>query len=184
MDAGLRPARAVRAPRRLRPVVRLGRQQAQPASRAAQVLSIKKWSPMKLMDDNKTVSGTNMGHLFARLDLLAPQFAALMEMYGKGELRRTSTAPSRSPRPRPRISTSTTARRRARCCWCPEARSGNGGHQGARVSCTCSCSGRRGRRCIRRPDDNSTGSSTASRRARSWPGRWRCRRRFCTPRPL
>ena len=51
-----------------------------------QLMSIKKWSPMKLMDDNKTISGTNVGHLFARPDLIAPQLAALMEMYGRGEL--------------------------------------------------------------------------------------------------
>ncbi len=51
---------------------------------AAQVLKIKKWSPLKLMDDNKTVSGTNMGHLFDRLDLLTPQFTALLEMYEAG----------------------------------------------------------------------------------------------------
>jgi NADPH:quinone reductase-like Zn-dependent oxidoreductase len=51
-----------------------------------QVLSVKKWNPRKLMDDNKTISGTNVGHLFARPDLITPQLAALMEMYGKGEL--------------------------------------------------------------------------------------------------
>jgi NADPH:quinone reductase-like Zn-dependent oxidoreductase len=48
---------------------------------AAQVVNVKKWSPMKLMDDNKTVAGTNMGHLFGRLDLLRPQFEALLAMY-------------------------------------------------------------------------------------------------------
>jgi NADPH:quinone reductase-like Zn-dependent oxidoreductase len=53
---------------------------------ASQVMKIKKISPMKLMDDNKTVSGTNMGHLFGRLDLLRPQFAALLEMYVAGEI--------------------------------------------------------------------------------------------------
>ena len=52
-----------------------------------QVVSIKKWSPMKLMDDNKTVSGTNMGHLFGRPDLIEEQLVALMEMYDRGELK-------------------------------------------------------------------------------------------------
>jgi len=52
-----------------------------------QVLSVKKWSPMKLMDDNKTIGGTNMGHLFTRPDLIEPQLVALMEMYKKGELK-------------------------------------------------------------------------------------------------
>jgi NADPH:quinone reductase-like Zn-dependent oxidoreductase len=51
-----------------------------------QLMSVKKWSPMKLMNDNKTISGTNVGHLFSRPDLITPQLAALMEMYGRGEL--------------------------------------------------------------------------------------------------
>jgi NADPH:quinone reductase-like Zn-dependent oxidoreductase len=53
----------------------------------AQVLKVKKFSPLKLMEDNKTVSGTNMGHLFGRLDLLKPQFAALLAMYQAGEIK-------------------------------------------------------------------------------------------------
>jgi len=51
-----------------------------------QLMSVKKWNPMKLMDDNKTISGTNVGHLFSRPDLVAPQLASLMDMYGKGDL--------------------------------------------------------------------------------------------------
>jgi NADPH:quinone reductase-like Zn-dependent oxidoreductase len=51
-----------------------------------QVLKIKKFNPMKLMEDNKTVGGTNMGHLFHRLDLLRPQFSALLAMYEAGEI--------------------------------------------------------------------------------------------------
>ena len=50
-------------------------------------MKIKKFSPMKLMEDNKTVAGTNMGHLFGRLDLLRPQFAALLAMYEAGEIK-------------------------------------------------------------------------------------------------
>ena len=53
----------------------------------AQLLRVKKWSPMKLMDDNKTVSGTNMGHLFHRPDLLRPQAQALLAMYEAGEIK-------------------------------------------------------------------------------------------------
>jgi NADPH:quinone reductase-like Zn-dependent oxidoreductase len=52
-----------------------------------QVMKVKKFGPMKLMDDNKTVAGTNMGHLFGRLDLLRPQFAALLAMYEAGEIK-------------------------------------------------------------------------------------------------
>jgi len=52
----------------------------------SQVVRVKKWSPMKLMDDNKTIGGTNMGHLFAHLDLLTPQFEALLRMFDAGEI--------------------------------------------------------------------------------------------------
>jgi NADPH:quinone reductase-like Zn-dependent oxidoreductase len=54
---------------------------------ASQVIKVKKWSPMKLMDDNKSVQGTNMGHLFDRLELLHPQFEALVGMYDAGQIR-------------------------------------------------------------------------------------------------
>jgi NADPH:quinone reductase-like Zn-dependent oxidoreductase len=47
------------------------------------VLQIRRFSPRTLMDDNKTISGVNMGHLFDRLDLLTPQLHALVELYQK-----------------------------------------------------------------------------------------------------
>ena len=52
-----------------------------------QVLKVKKWSPMKLMDDNKCVQGVNMGHLFAELEMLIEQFAALVAMYEAGQIK-------------------------------------------------------------------------------------------------
>jgi len=52
-----------------------------------QVMRVKKFGPMKLMDDNKTVGGTNMGHLFGRPDLLKPQFEALLALYEAGEIK-------------------------------------------------------------------------------------------------
>ena len=51
-----------------------------------QVVQVKKWSPMKLMEDNKAVQGVNMGHLFGEIDLLAEQFTALIAMYEAGEI--------------------------------------------------------------------------------------------------
>jgi NADPH:quinone reductase-like Zn-dependent oxidoreductase len=45
------------------------------------------WNPLTLMNDNKTISGVNMGHLFDRLDLLRPQFDALVAMYERGEIK-------------------------------------------------------------------------------------------------
>jgi NADPH:quinone reductase-like Zn-dependent oxidoreductase len=51
------------------------------------VMRIKKWSPRALMDDNKTISGVNMGHLFDRLDLLRPQLEELVALYEKGAIK-------------------------------------------------------------------------------------------------
>jgi NADPH:quinone reductase-like Zn-dependent oxidoreductase len=52
-----------------------------------QVMQIKKYSPMDLMSDNKTVSGCNMGHLFDRLDILKPQFQDLLSLYAAGKIK-------------------------------------------------------------------------------------------------
>jgi synaptic vesicle membrane protein VAT-1 len=50
------------------------------------LLQVPKFSPMKLMDQNKAVAGTNMGHLFDRVDLLRPQFESLTAMYESGAI--------------------------------------------------------------------------------------------------
>jgi NADPH:quinone reductase-like Zn-dependent oxidoreductase len=52
-----------------------------------QVVQVKKWSPMKLMDDNKQVQGVNMGHLFGEIDMLAEQFSGLVAMYEAGQIK-------------------------------------------------------------------------------------------------
>jgi synaptic vesicle membrane protein VAT-1 len=57
------------------------------AHAATQLFRIKKWSPRTLMDDNKTISGCNMGHLFGELDLLEEQFRALVGMYEAGQIK-------------------------------------------------------------------------------------------------
>lgn len=54
---------------------------------AMQVVQVKKWSPMKLMNDNKQVAGVNMGHLFGEVAMLAEQFEALVKMYEASEIR-------------------------------------------------------------------------------------------------
>jgi len=53
---------------------------------AGQLLRVPRFNPMKLMDANKSITGTNMGHLFHRIDLLEPQFRALLEMYAAGQI--------------------------------------------------------------------------------------------------
>jgi NADPH:quinone reductase-like Zn-dependent oxidoreductase len=52
-----------------------------------QLMKMPFYNPIKLMNDNKTVSGVNMGHLFDRLDILRPQFGALVAMYERGEIK-------------------------------------------------------------------------------------------------
>jgi NADPH:quinone reductase-like Zn-dependent oxidoreductase len=50
------------------------------------VLKMPLWNPMKLMQDNRTVSGVYMGALFDELDLLRPQIESLLQMYERGEI--------------------------------------------------------------------------------------------------
>lgn len=52
-----------------------------------QVLQVKKWSPMQLMSDNKTVAGVNMGHLFGEIGMLSEQFNDLIRLYEEGAIR-------------------------------------------------------------------------------------------------
>jgi synaptic vesicle membrane protein VAT-1 len=52
-----------------------------------QVIQVKKWSPMKLMDDNKQIAGVNMGHLFGEIGMLAEQFDALVGLYEAGAIK-------------------------------------------------------------------------------------------------
>jgi NADPH:quinone reductase-like Zn-dependent oxidoreductase len=54
---------------------------------AMQVIKIKKWSPMTLMGDNKTISGCNMGHLFGEIEMLSEQFEALLRFYEEGKIK-------------------------------------------------------------------------------------------------
>jgi synaptic vesicle membrane protein VAT-1 len=51
------------------------------------VLKMPWWNPMKLMGDNKTVTGINMEHMFDHLEVVRPQMAELVEMYKRGEIK-------------------------------------------------------------------------------------------------
>jgi synaptic vesicle membrane protein VAT-1 len=53
---------------------------------AWQVMRVKKYSPLDLMGDNRTVTGINMAHLFSRLDILRPAFIELTKMFERGEI--------------------------------------------------------------------------------------------------
>jgi NADPH:quinone reductase-like Zn-dependent oxidoreductase len=52
----------------------------------ATLLKVRKFSPMELMDTNRSVTGVNMGHLFGRLDILREEFAALVALYEAGQI--------------------------------------------------------------------------------------------------
>jgi len=52
-----------------------------------QIVQVKKWSPMKLMNDNKAVQGVNMGHLFGEIAMLVEQFEALVALYEAGKIK-------------------------------------------------------------------------------------------------
>jgi NADPH:quinone reductase-like Zn-dependent oxidoreductase len=43
--------------------------------------------PLKLLPDNKGIFGVNMGHLWSEVDLLKPQFQALLEGFAAGEFK-------------------------------------------------------------------------------------------------
>lgn len=53
---------------------------------AMQVLKIKRFSPRKLMNDNKSITGVNMGHLFGEIEMLTEQFEALVRLYEQGHI--------------------------------------------------------------------------------------------------
>ena len=51
-------------------------------------MKVKKFSPMKLMDDNKTVSGMQHGCTSSGASICCgPQFDALLEMYEAGQIK-------------------------------------------------------------------------------------------------
>jgi NADPH:quinone reductase-like Zn-dependent oxidoreductase len=52
-----------------------------------QFLGMKKWSPFKLTNENKTVSGVNLGGLWNELDLLKGHLDAMMKLAAQGKLK-------------------------------------------------------------------------------------------------
>jgi NADPH:quinone reductase-like Zn-dependent oxidoreductase len=51
-----------------------------------QLARVRRWSPLQLMDDNRTVSGTNLGHLFGEVALLRQAMAELLQLFGEGRI--------------------------------------------------------------------------------------------------
>jgi NADPH:quinone reductase-like Zn-dependent oxidoreductase len=54
---------------------------------ARQFFSMPRFSPMKLMDQNKTVAGVNLGHLWSETELLRKEMTALLELYRAGKIK-------------------------------------------------------------------------------------------------
>ncbi len=54
---------------------------------AWEFLTMPRFSPIPLMNDNRGVYGVNMGHLWGQLDLLREEMAALMGYYATGKIK-------------------------------------------------------------------------------------------------
>ena len=52
-----------------------------------QALQIPLFSPMGLMDANRSVSGVNIGHLWGEIDMLSEELAEIIELYEKGSIK-------------------------------------------------------------------------------------------------
>jgi NADPH:quinone reductase-like Zn-dependent oxidoreductase len=46
-----------------------------------------RWSPIKLMQENKGVAGVNMGHLWGHVQLVTEEIVALMKLYENGSIK-------------------------------------------------------------------------------------------------
>jgi NADPH:quinone reductase-like Zn-dependent oxidoreductase len=57
-----------------------------------QVVAVPFYTPLKLMSDNKGVSGVNIGHLWDETELLFGELTALLELYSKGTIKPTIDA--------------------------------------------------------------------------------------------
>lgn len=51
-----------------------------------QIARVPRFSPMKLMDQNRAVAGVNMGHLFGEVEMLREELTALMKLYAEGKI--------------------------------------------------------------------------------------------------
>jgi len=52
-------------------------------------LTVPKFSPMSLMDQNRAVAGVNVGHLWREVDMLTGEMSALLELYRAGKVKPT-----------------------------------------------------------------------------------------------
>jgi synaptic vesicle membrane protein VAT-1 len=52
----------------------------------SELFSIKRFSPVSLMNDNRTVSGVNLGHLWDQRELLAREMGVLLRLFEEGKI--------------------------------------------------------------------------------------------------
>ena len=52
-----------------------------------QLVSVPRWSPIALMNDNRSVAGCNMGRLWGEVELLRGELESLMRLYEEGAVR-------------------------------------------------------------------------------------------------
>lgn len=52
-----------------------------------QMLQLPKWNPMQLMDTNKGLSGTNLGHLWNEMEMMGHHLDAVLAMVAAGKLK-------------------------------------------------------------------------------------------------
>ena len=51
-----------------------------------QLLSMPRFSPLSLMDKNRTVSGVNVGHLWDEEELMAGELRELLQLFREGKI--------------------------------------------------------------------------------------------------
>jgi NADPH:quinone reductase-like Zn-dependent oxidoreductase len=52
----------------------------------SQLARVPRFNPMKLMNDNRTVAGVNMGHLFGEAQMIGDELSALLKLYEQGKI--------------------------------------------------------------------------------------------------
>jgi len=55
----------------------------------SQAVRIPRFTPMAAMDDNRTMQGVNLGHLWDEIDIMRPQLRRLCELYEEGVVKPT-----------------------------------------------------------------------------------------------
>jgi NADPH:quinone reductase-like Zn-dependent oxidoreductase len=58
-----------------------------PARLVRQLAAVPLFSPIGLMDTNRTVAGVNLGHMWDQREILGPQMERVLELYGEGAVR-------------------------------------------------------------------------------------------------